>query len=305
MNKTLSLLRIRSTKWLEQIGLLSPYHLSYLMYCLKFRKRPDMKNPKTINEKIMWLTFHTDTSKWTELADKYLVRNYLIQKGLQKLLVNLYGVYKNANEINFDKLPKSFVLKTNNGCGTVLLVKDKGKINQESIRAKFNAWLHIPFGIVSAEPHYENVEPRIIAEELLKNEQEDISSSIVDYKIWCFNGEPKYCFTASNRNISTHKVDFNLYELPSWKPLTDKISNSYKNNSVITKPSTLNRMIDVAHILSEDFPVVRVDLYEVEGKVYFGELTFTSNGCRMTYFTKDMLLRMGQQIDIAKYMQKK
>ncbi len=280
----------------EKIKILNPYILSKLMYFFKFHKFADMNHPHDLNEKLMWLTFHTDIQKWTRLADKYLVREYVIKKKLEHLLVKLYGVYRHPSEIDFDKLPEQFVLKTNNGFGSVILVNNKQDIKKEDIISLLNKWMRRPFGITSAEPHYREIKQCVIAEELLTNNHRTISSSIIDYKFWCFKGKAKYCLTVCNRNFQNHKVDLNLYELPNWTSLHEEITPKYKNSSRVPKPDCLEEMIRYAEILSEDFEVVRVDLYVSNSKVYFGELTFTSNGCRMAYFSQKILNEMGDQI---------
>lgn len=296
MNNLLNTLRYYSIRVCEEIKILNPYSLSKLLYFLKFHKYANMNHPHNLNEKLMWLTFHTDTQEWTRLADKYQVREYVSQKGLGDILVKLYGVYKHPSEIDFEKLPEKFVLKTNNGFGSVILIDNKKNINKEIINHLLNKWMKHPFGVISAEPHYRKIKPCIIAEELLINSDKSISSSIIDYKFWCFNGKAKYCLTVCNRNIQKNYVDLNLYKLPDWISLHEEITSKYKNNSKVPKPSCLKEMIKYAEILSEDFEVVRVDLYISNSKIYFGELTFTSNGCRMAYFTEKILNEMGNQI---------
>lgn len=296
MNNRLNTLRYYSVRACENTKILSPYSLSKLLYFLKLKKIANMKQPHNLNEKLMWLTFHTDIHEWTRLADKYRVREYVIQKGLGNILVKLYGVYKKPTEINYEMLPKQFVLKTNNGFGSVILIEDRNKLNKEKINSLFTNWMKHPFGVISAEPHYRLIKPCIIAEELLKNDNKELSSSIIDYKFWCFKGKAKYCFTACNRDLSNHQVDFNLYKLPDWLSLNEDITPKYKNNSSVPKPDCLKEMIKYAEILSEDFNVVRVDLYIANSKIYFGELTFTSNGCRMAYFSERILNEMGDQI---------
>lgn len=296
MNSMLNVLRYYLIIGCEKIKILNPYILSQLMYFLKFHKFANMNHPRDLNEKLMWLTFHTDIQKWTKLADKYLVRKYVIEKKLEHLLVKLYNIYSCPSEIDFNKLPEQFVLKTNNGFGSVILVANKQNIKKEKIISSLNKWMGHPFGVISAEPHYRAIKQCIIAEELLTNNQKDISSSIIDYKFWCFKGKAKYCFVACNRNFQNHSADFNLYELPNWTSLHEEITPKYKNSSRVPKPDCLEEMIRYAEILSEDFEVVRVDLYVSNSKVYFGELTFTSNGCRMAYFSQKILNEMGDQI---------
>jgi len=285
--------------FLEKINLLSPKRLSQIKYFLRFGKRANLKNPQNLNEKVLWLAHNTDTSRWTELADKYRVRKYVEDCGLGHLLVKLYGVYDSADDIDFDKLPQSFVFKTNNGCGTVMLVEDKSKLNIEQTRQTLNKWLKMPFGIMSAEPHYRRMKPCIIAEEYLKDENET-SSSLIDYKIWCFEGKPYYVFTACNRKIGEDSVDFGFYDANDWVSKKELLNKNKRtdNKIVLPKPQNLSEMLDAATKLSKPFPILRVDLYNVNGKIYFGELTFTSHGGLMPNYTPECLQMMGEKVTL-------
>ena len=289
---------IKTALFLERMGILSPRRISQWKYFLRFGKRADLQNPKNLNEKILWLLHCTDTSKWTELSDKYRVRKYVEDCGLGHLLVKLYGVYDSVDAVDFDQLPQSFVLKTNNGCGTVILVDDKERLDWESVKSTLNKWLKIPFGVMSAEPHYRRIKPCIIAEEYLK-EDSSVSTSLIDYKVWCFDGKPAYVFTACNRNTESNEVDFGLYDV-DWKSRKEllKVNAKTKNKIMIPKPRHLDEMLEAAKILSQGFPVLRVDLYHVNGKVYFGELTFTSHGGLMPNYTQECLDMMGNKVTL-------
>lgn len=153
----------RNVRWAEH----HPMLLANYYYKNVMGHDINWSNPIDLNEKINWLKFKTDTSIWTTLADKYLVRNYIEEKGLGHLLPKLYGVWNNADDIDFEKLPNQFVLKTNHGCGTVILVKDKSTIDYASVRKQMNHWLTIRFGLETVEPHYLAIKPLITAEELL------------------------------------------------------------------------------------------------------------------------------------------
>lgn len=290
-------IKSKISKILKNNHLISPKALGELRYILKFHRKPNIKNPKDLNEKIMWLMYNTDTSLWTELADKFRVRTYVESKGLSGWLVSLYGIYNTADDIDFDKLPDSFVIKTNNGYGTVLQIEDKTKINWEQLKIKLNKWIKQPFGYITAEPHYVRIPPRIIIEELLKNDN-DKSSSLIDYKFWCFNGEIYCCFVCGNRNIERHYTEFVPYDVPQWICREDLLDKNYQTGFRVNRPKNLEKMMDGVKKLAQGFPQVRIDLYEVGGKIYFGEMTFTSNGGRMRYFTDEALLDMGKHITL-------
>lgn len=284
---------------LSKIGILTPIVIARLKYFYKFHKWPDYEHPHDLNEKINWLKFYGDTTQWSDLADKYKVREYVKSKGLSDILVKSYGKWDRPEDIELETLPEKFVLKANNGCGDVLICRDKSKLKRKDIILYFSQLLNQSYGIVSGEPHYAKIKPCIVAEELLDSSTQLIkSSSIIDYKIWCFNGVPYYTFVCYNRtkentNVAIYDYDWN------YRPEYSKFNHHYDDGGqIIPRPSSLDEMYRVAKILSQDFPVVRVDLYEVDGKVYFGELTFTSLGGFMDYFTEEFLKHCGSIIKL-------
>lgn len=280
------------------LGKYYPKLLVTLLYRLAFKKWIDWNNPKNINEKIQWLKFYSDTTLWTKLADKYLVREFIKERGCSSILVKLYGVWENPSMIEWDNLPNSFVMKTNCGCGDILICKDKQCINKEEWIRHFEKSIKNKCGYERGEPHYNSIKPLIIAEELLDpNKQQIPSSSLIDYKIWCFNGVPYCIFVCSNRTYRSFEMS--LYDLDwNYHPEYLKESPTHKiANNVIPRPLSLDKMLQYASQLSMRLPQVRVDLYEIDGKPYFGELTMTSAGGFMDYFTAEFLLKMGVMIN--------
>ena len=172
------------------LGHFFPQKLASILYVERTKKREGISwcAPKDLNEKINWLKFYSDTAMWTTLADKYNVREFICQKGFEDILVKLYGVWESPDEIDFDNLPNKFVIKTNNGAGTVWVVRDKKSTNILQLKENLRSALKIKFGVESAEPHYLKIKPLIIAEELLE-ENNSFSTSLVDYKVWCFDGK--------------------------------------------------------------------------------------------------------------------
>lgn len=263
------------------------YYWIYFLYCKKYPKkvintrykhrygRPiDWNNPKEMNEKIIWMQFNGDTSKWSELADKYKAREYLKNKGYKDILVPLLGVWANASDIDFNSLPCSFVLKTNHGYGDVIIVKDKSTINKEFVRHKIQSALQQTFGITTIEPHYTLIKPLIIAEQIL-NQHSCHSTSLIDYKFYCAGGEPICCGVFYDRDPLTHAANSTFYDL-TWARHDEWKSTIIKSQSKdIPKPVNLNRMISICKDLSHNFPFVRLDFYEVDNKLYFSEFTFT------------------------------
>ena len=264
-------------------------------------RKLDLKHPRDLNEKINWLKFNSDTSEWTRLADKYRVRDYVKERGLENILVPLLGKWDSAEEIDFNILPKQFVLKTNNGAGTVLVIKDKSNLNIPEVRKEFaKRLIQTKIGYQTAELHYTRIIPCIIAEELLiDSSPEDFSQSMIDYKIWCFNGKPYCCWVAYDRNIETGEYLLDLYDL-NWLPIRGYLTHpeTRKFKGVLKKPDNWEKMLEYASLLSKGHKQVRVDLYNINGKIYFGELTFTSLGGYMAYFTPEFLRVMGGKIKL-------
>lgn len=291
----LRVLLIKNTYW----GKLYLKHRTSNFFYKKFHKKLNWKHPNDFNEKINWLKFNSNTSLWTELADKYKVREYMRKKGFENLLVTLYGVWEDANDINFENLPGSFVLKTNNSCGKNIIVENKIEINEKEVRRQLNDWIKLSKRTLSLEPHYFKIKPKIIAEEYLSPEKQVIKScSLIDYKIWCFNGKPNVIFVCTDRTTSGKTVA--LYDL-NWKPVNIFISKKYSKTIIngVPKPKSLDTMLNVCEILAKDFPQVRMDFYEVDGKPYFGEMTFTAKGGFMDVFSQDYLVSMGEKIDLT------
>ena len=271
----------------------------YIRYWFRFHKLPHLKNPHNLNEKILYLALNTDTSMWTELADKYRVREYVENCGYAETLPQLYGVWKNAEDIDFDSLPQSFVLKTNHGCGDVQIIKDKSEINLSKLTHYFNHILRTVYG--GYEKHYARIKPLLIAEQLLVNDldTQKYSNGIIDYKLWCFNGICHYIAVYYDRD-SNHNTKVIIYDC-EWKAHPEyynETSARFKRGYEIPKPGNLDKMIRMAETLSKPFPCVRVDLYNISGKIYFGEMTFTSSGGMMINFTDDFLDKAGSVIDI-------
>ncbi|MCH5237665.1 MAG: hypothetical protein J1E95_07705 [Muribaculaceae bacterium] len=270
-------------------------------YFARFHKMPNLKDPQDLNEKILYLKLYSDTSKWTDLADKYEVRKYVEKLGLGDTLVKLYGVWDNIGDIEFDSLPNSLIFKANNGdgTGTNKIVRDLKNANKSELKKLFKIWLSRKnIGDESGDPHYKSIPPKIIAEELLSF-SENIEA-INDYKIWCINGKPRYIFVCQDRDPQKTGISIMNYDT-NWNPHPETLifSSDYKKADLISKPKNMDKMLEIATKLSAEFPIVRVDLYNIDGKIYFGELTFTSMGGYMPYFTKEFLLELGKEAIIS------
>ena len=300
-NKTLSII-FRPVLWAsEWLGVHHPIMLMKLRYYARFHKRLDLNNPKTLNEKILYLSLRTDTSLWTVCSDKYEVREYVKKCGLEDILVKLYGVWENAQDIDFDNLPEKYVLKGTHSCDDLIFVDGSNPINRDEAITFFEKDLKTKYGAFEGGMHYLRIKPRIIAEELLDNDAESLrfSSTLIDYKVWCFNGKPNFIWTVSNRD-GNHKESM-VYDL-NWTPRPEcqVYENGYIEGRPLPRPLTLEAMIDAAEKLAKPFPEVRVDFYSLGNKLYFGELTFTSHGGLMQNYTDEFQKEIGDLIDLSK-----
>ena len=273
------------------------------LYYTAFKKHINWETPKDLNEKIHWMLHNTDTSLWTKCADKYQVRDFVKERGCGQYLVDLYGRWENPNEIDFSLLPNQFVLKANNGSGTVMVVKEKDTLNERKIRKTLHRWLKRPYGYMGGQLHYLKIPRCIIAEEFLeeKGEQKALSpSALIDYKIWCINGMPECILVIFGREGKSYFRQ--VYDL-NWNKMND-VMNMHTNghfdykNIEIPKPKCLDEMVEMAKKLSAPFKEVRVDLYVIEQKPYFGELTFTAG---MGSFTEKYYNYLGDKIDLKAY----
>lgn len=303
MNKVTKVLFYPLIRFCEYLGVHHPVLLVKLRYWARFKKLPDLKNPKDLNEKILWSKLYSDTSEWVRLGDKYRVREYVESLGLGDILTRLYAAWFSIEEVNFDILPQKFILKSNNGDG-----KGQNKIvdkmalggGTEDLLKLISSWLNKKnVGALGAEPHYRKMKPCVIAEELLTNDKVSAkySNSIIDYKFWCFGGVPEYIFCVTNRTNET--FDIMVYD-KDWNahPEHCVFSSSHRSAEIIPKPKNFERMKEIVAKLSKGFPYLRVDLYNLDGKIYFGELTFSSLGGMMNYFTPQFLLEMGGKVDL-------
>lgn len=231
---------------------ISPLIASKVLFRISIGEKLDLKNPKLFDEKLMWLKLNEDDLLKTKGADKYQVREYVAEKGYQDILNKLYFVYEEVEDINFDLLPNSFVLKCTHGVACHIICSDKTKLDRKKAINKLSQWLETDYSLMSAEPHYKNIKPRIIAEKYLGNKKGLVP---VDYKIHCFNGNPKIIEVVVDRTTGNPKflfLDLNWNLLPY-----NEDSNNYKDN--IRQPKKISEMLDISKKLSEDFTYVSLN----------------------------------------------
>lgn len=257
--------------------LLKPFDLLYkinpelelkLLFRLKTGEKLDLENPKTYNEKLQWIKLYYKEKLIPKLVDKYSVREFVARRGLENILNEIYWYGFNPSEIPYEELPEKFVIKATHGSGFNLICNDKRQINPKKINSILEKWLNTDFIPAYGEWFYGIEKPRIIIEKYL----EDVNGNIPeDYKIFCFDGEPKYIIVDTDR-YSNHKR--NIYDL-EWNFYND-YTMGFPNDKPIQKPEQLDLMLEYARILSKGFPHVRVDLYALDSQIYFGEMTFTN-----------------------------
>ncbi len=240
-----------------------------IQYKIKTGRRLNLKNPVRYTEKLQWYKLNYKNPIMHSCVDKYLVREFVKGKGLEHILVKLYAKYEKLGEINLDSLPDKFVIKSTNGSGghNVILCNDKKLLNIEDVKKTLKN-KKVKKRVGGREWAYYGLEPGIIVEELLVN-TENPDAGVNDYKIFCYKGKAKYVIVDADRYIG-HKR--NIYDI-NWNNL-NVVSDCPALDEEAVKPENYEGMIKIAEKLSEDFPYVRVDLYNVSGKIYFGELTF-------------------------------
>jgi RNA polymerase subunit RPABC4/transcription elongation factor Spt4 len=279
------------TKWAKEKKLLSNIYQDYYN---AYGRYPNMNHPMDLNEKLLWLSYYWRHPLKALCADKYKCREYVTKKcGLpEQLIVPLYGVWMNSDDIDFFSLPKCFVLKCNHGCGYNIIVKDKSEIVFNDAKRTLDKWLSENYVGNSSEIHYKDIHPHvIICEKYLEPQNGSISQT--DYKLMCINGEPQFFLVASDRD-SRGEANLTTFS-KEWSQLY-YIKNEQK--STIAKPHSIEEMLKYATVLSNEFPFVRVDFYEIDGKPILGEMTFTPYGNIMTYFKDDVLMKYGQKLHL-------
>lgn len=280
--------------FLSSRGLIKYDDRKYLEYVYKehMGKNLNLDNPKTFNEKLQWLKLNNRNTMYTKLVDKYEVREYVSKVIGSNYLIPLLGVFDSYKEIDFDKLPNQFVLKLTHDSGTVIICKDKTKLNRKQTISKLKKGLKRKYFYLYREWPYKNVKPRIIAEKYMKDNN---SSVLNDYKFYCFNGEPKMMFIITERGndpkINFFDMDFNEINLHQ---------GFKKGEKKLEKPKKFDEMIKLARKLSYGIPHVRVDFYIINGKVYFGELTFFDSAGLEKFEPEKYDEILGSYIDLNK-----
>ena len=241
-----------------------------IKFRLEMGQKLDLDNPKTFNEKLQWLKLYNRKSKYTTMVDKYAVKDYVANIIGKEHIIPTLGVWNSVDEIDWEALPNQFVLKTTHGGGGggVVICKDKATFDKNKARKTLQKSLDSDIYWNYREWPYKDVPKRIIAEEFMTNNSKDLE----DYKIHCFNGEPKFILVCRNRYGAGPMVD-DFYS-PEWK-LMDVKRPGHPNSTVpLEKPELLEQMLELSRTLSTTVPFLRVDFYIINNRIYFGELTF-------------------------------
>jgi len=253
-------------------------YLGY-QYFRRHKKIINFKNPQTFNQKIQWLKLYYHNQLLKILTDKYEVRKYVTKIIGPEILINLINTYDKVDEINWSELPDQFVMKLTHGSGWNILCRHKKELNIYKVKKRLSAWMKKDFYIYQREWAYKKLKPRIICEQFISD---DRGEPPADYKFFCFNGVPKLIQVDSDRYISHHR---GLYDL-EWNRLPFSLKYPASKNNV-EPPENLNEMIQIAERLSVNLPFVRVDLYSLNNKMYFGEMTIYPGG-GLERFTPDI-----------------
>ncbi len=263
-----------------------------IRYRMRHKKKLDFNNPKTFNEKLQWLKLHDRKDIYTKMVDKYEVKKYVADKIGDKYIIPTLGVYEKFDDINFGELPRQFVIKCTHDSGGLVIVDDKDKMDVENTRKKIEDCLKVNYYYHSREWPYKNVKPRIIVEKYMKDKKSD---ELIDYKVMCFGGKAKMIFTCTERfgdglKVTWFDLDVNKLPFERHYPASKKD---------IPKPKNLKKMIELSEKLSKGMAFVRMDWYEINGKLYFGEYTFYPGAGLEEFTPEEWDHKLGDLIDLS------
>lgn len=262
-----------------------------LYYHEHFGRWINWKKPQGFNAKEQWLKLNYRNPLMSVCADKFRVREYVTERIGTTVLNELYGVYESPDEIAFETLPESFVLRVNHGCGYNIIVPNKKSLDITETKRRLARWLSINYHKLSREWHYKNIPRRIVAEKYLEE-----TGGLKDYKIYCFNGIPKYILVIFGRDSGD--IAESIYDT-EWR-MQDFTRHHKLYPHTIPKPSSLKKMLEAATVLASGFPFVRVDMYNPESKVIFGEMTFHPGNGVNQFKPPEADLLWGNLLDLKK-----
>ena len=280
---------------LNRVGrLVSDENFVKWTYYLTFRKKLDLDNPKTFNEKLQWLKLNDQHEEYTQMVDKYEAKKYVANLIGEEYIIPTLGVYDSFDEIDFDKLPNQFVLKCTHNSGGIIICRDKATLDVPKARKQMTKWLKKNPFWTNREYPYKNVKPRIIAEQYMTND--GLSQELTDYKFFCFDGNADCVMVCLERHLNDTK--FYFFD-KDWNFLRLNIRGiEAPDNFTIPKPKTMDKMFEIASKLSQGMKYVRIDLYEIRNRVYFGEYTFFPDSGLDKNILKETDIKFGKSLKI-------
>lgn len=259
-----------------------------MQYEIVMGKKLNLDNPKTYNEKLQWLKLNDRKPEYTKMVDKSESKKYVSEIIGEQYIIKTLGLYEKFDDIDFDKLPNQFVLKCTHDSGGIVICKDKDKLDKKAAKKKLSKHLTRNYFYKYREYPYKNVKPMIMVEEYMEDKNDE---DIKDYKIYCFDGEPKVIDVCSNRSVKLEQSYFDA----DWNLINIFEGGSIRNNNII-KPAHFEEMKDIARSLSKGLKTVRIDLYEINNRVYFSEITFYSNAGMEQFEPEEFNEKMGDMI---------
>ncbi|MEQ3499762.1 ATP-grasp fold amidoligase family protein [Tenacibaculum sp. SSH1-16] len=272
------------------LGFLPDEIFCRLTFLIKHKRLPNLKSPKYFNDKLLFLKLNVRDKRQSKLVDKYEVRNYIKETIGEEYLIPLVGVYNKVEDVVIDNLPQKFVIKMTNGSQNNIICKDKSRFSWNKSQIKLNKWLKYNYYKRTREWPYKNVNNRIVIEEFLETKDDNL----IDYKFFCFEGIPKFIQLDIDR-FKGHKRDF--YDM-SFKKI-ERFNITYVNsNSKLEKPKNFDGMVKLVKKLAKPWKFVRIDFYNIEGAIYFGEITFYPGNCNEPVNPVEKRIELGSYLKI-------
>lgn len=267
-----------------------------VVFFFRTRRIWNNKNPMNLNEKLFWLSRYWRNPLIVKCADKYRVREYIKEKECEDILNELYAVCEKGEQIDFANLPSKFVLKCNHGCHMNIICEDKEHFDTDWAVKQLNKWLKVKLFSRGVEWQYKEIEPKILVEKYLEGRD----GKMTEYQLFCFNGEPSFFLVRNDlrkSKIDNEGTEFAVSYTLDWKRVYMR-KNEERYDIDLPKPVNYQKMIDYASRFAQDFPHVRVDFYEVDDRLVFGELTFSSHGNHLSNYKDEYIVSLGKAFSL-------
>lgn len=266
-----------------------------IMYYACMHEKLNLKNPRSFNEKLQWIKLYDRSPEYTQMVDKYEAKGYVADRIGKQYIIPTLGIWKHFDDIDFKLLPNQFVLKCTHDSGGLVICRDKNKLDLNAAKKKIEKSLSTNYYYNGREWPYKDIKPRIIAEEYM---EDNGSKELIDYKFYCFGGEPRFLYVSKGlENHQTARISFVTLD---WKPATFGRSDYKPFEKLPNKPQNFEKMVELARELSKGYSFLRVDLYEINGRIYFSELTFSPNAGMMPFSPKNYDYILGDMLILPK-----